>query len=189
MRLSREVEALIAYVDAAGIPYRVTSTTGGRHAETSRHFAAGTDGQGLAVDFAGPQPDDKPAMLDIYRLLLARHDQLHELIFWWPGKVGALVRRRVQVVPMTYGAAVLDAHRLHVHASVDVGTYLEAPPRKEPAMADNPELPNITGPVELHVLMNSEGQCTGYIIFSTRTGELHTFGPGAHYYGRSEVVV
>ena len=55
-------------------------------------------------------------------------------------------------------------------------------------MPDDPNLPNITGPVSLHPLVNSAGECTGYYVFSTKTGELHSFGPGAKYYGRSEVV-
>lgn len=185
MRLSREVEALIAFADSTGIPHRVTSTTGGRHAPNSRHYQAGTDGTGLAIDVAGPGPGDHETMLKLYRVFLQRSYQLQELIFWYPGETRTLVRRRVKVVPDVYGPKVLEAHRNHVHVSVAVGTFLE--PLRSP-MADDEELPNITGPVELHVLMNTAGECTGYIIFSTATGELHTFGPGARYWGRSEVL-
>lgn len=188
MRLSREVEALIAYVDSTGIPYRVTSTTGGRHAARSRHFQVGTDGDGLAVDFAGPKPGDTTAMLRIFKALMQRHYQLQELIFWLPPETKYLVRRRVKVSPLVYGGQTLDAHRNHVHVSVALGTFLEPLRRKQVAMPDDPGLPNIAGPVELHVLMNQDGDCTGYIVFSTKTGELHTYGPGAHYFGRSEVV-
>jgi hypothetical protein len=125
-RLSREVEAIIAYLDSTGLPYRVTSTTGGRHAESSRHFQEGTDGKGLAVDFAGPRPMDIPAMLRIYRALLGEYGRLHELIFWVPGEVKILVRRRTKVVPTVYGTKVLEAHRSHVHVSTYLGTFLES---------------------------------------------------------------
>ena len=57
---------------------------------------------------------------------------------------------------------------------------------QEAPMADNPDLPNIEGPLELKVLQNQAGECTGYAIFSISTGELHGFGPGWKYYGRSE---
>jgi hypothetical protein len=35
MSLSREVRAIIAFVDSIGLPYRVTSTIDGRHAANS----------------------------------------------------------------------------------------------------------------------------------------------------------
>jgi hypothetical protein len=53
-------------------------------------------------------------------------------------------------------------------------------------MADDPNNPNIEGPLQLHLLQDQNGNCTGYAIFSTETGELHGFGPGWRYYGRSE---
>jgi hypothetical protein len=188
MTPSREVEALIAYVDAAGIPHRVTATTNhARHTKAgnvSRHVMAGTDGDGLAVDFAGPTPGDRAAMLAIYERLLEVWPQLHELIYGGPG-ITELVRRRVRVVPLAYGIDVLNAHLNHVHVSVDLGTFLTP---KEKPMPDDPNLANMTGPVELHLVVSAEGQCTGYYMFSPATGELHSFGPGAPYYDRSEVV-
>ena len=57
---------------------------------------------------------------------------------------------------------------------------------QETPMADNPDLPNIEGPLELKVLVDQAGNCTGYAIFSISTGELHGYGPGWKYYGRSE---
>lgn len=57
---------------------------------------------------------------------------------------------------------------------------------QEVPMADNPDLPNIEGPLEIHLLQDQAGNCTGYAIFSVSTGELHGFGPGWKYYGRSE---
>lgn len=127
MRLSREVEALVAYMAKSGVPHRVTSTTGDKHAANSRHYAGGTDGTGLAVDFAGPKPNDTAAMLVIFAALAAQAEHLHELIFWDGGaKVKTLVRRGALVVPAVY-ANVLPAHRNHVHVSVDKGTFLEWP--------------------------------------------------------------
>lgn len=139
MRLSREVEALIAYVASTGIPYRVTSTTGGRHAETSRHYQDGTDGKGLAVDFAGPKPGDTATMLKIYRALLGEYARLHELIFWVPGETKTLVLRRTKRVPGAYATKVLEAHRNHVHVSTYRGTFLE--PRRTPRAPGGPEGP------------------------------------------------
>lgn len=55
-------------------------------------------------------------------------------------------------------------------------------------MADDPNLANITGPVTFHPIFNAEGHCTGYYVFSTKTAEVHSFGDGAPYYGRPEVV-
>lgn len=57
---------------------------------------------------------------------------------------------------------------------------------QEVSMVDNPELFNIEGPLELKVLQDQNGNCTGYAIFSTKTGELHGYGPGWKYFGRSE---
>lgn len=57
---------------------------------------------------------------------------------------------------------------------------------QETPMADNPDLPNIEGPLQLVVLADQAGNATGYYIFSISTGELHSFGPGARYFGRSE---
>lgn len=62
----------------------------------------------------------------------------------------------------------------------------EAPTPKEPAMSDNPELPNITGPLTFHPVVSADGQCTGYYVFAPTTGEVHGHGPGAPYHGRSE---
>lgn len=60
-------------------------------------------------------------------------------------------------------------------------------PWEDKTVPDDPNLPNLTGPVELHLVVSAEGKCTGYYVFSPATGELHTHGPGAPYHGRSEV--
>jgi hypothetical protein len=53
-------------------------------------------------------------------------------------------------------------------------------------MPDDPNVPNITGPLTFHPIVDSQGITQGYYIFSPTTGELHGHGPGAKYYGRSE---
>lgn len=65
-------------------------------------------------------------------------------------------------------------------------TEHETPTPKEPAMADDPSLPNIEGPLTLHILSDQAGNCTGYAVFGTMTGEIHGHGPGWRYHGRSE---
>jgi hypothetical protein len=179
--LSREVQALIAYVDATGLGYRVTSTY--RKGDPARHGMKGTGGDGLAVDFAGPKPGDTKAMFAIYRALLPQAYRLRELIFWAPG-VDVLVRRRVRVVPGVFDPSVLAAHRDHVHASVDVGTFLE--PQEADMPADDEKLPNLVD-LKFFVPIVEGGLCTGYYMVSS-TGEVHGHGPGAPYHGRSEVV-
>lgn len=174
MRLSREVESLIAYVARSGLPHRVTSTTGGAHSSKSRHYKPGTDGQGLAVDFAGPVPNDKPAMLKIYQLLLPLGPHLHELIFSHED-ADILIRDGKRVVPAVY-AAVLPAHRNHVHVSVDLGTFVEWP--KETTMPDS-ELPKASAPVVGLVPTSTD---KGYWIVCA-DGAVYAFGD-AVYHGR-----
>lgn len=175
MRLSREVEGLIAYMARTGIPHRVTSTTGGAHSSKSRHYKPGTDGQGLAVDFAGPVPNDTATMLRIYRALLEDHGPvLHELIFTHPD-ADILIKNRRRVVPQVY-AAVLPAHRNHVHVSVDLGTIIES---GEPMTDTNPELPKASAPVVALVRTSTD---KGYWIVC-EDGAVYAFGD-AVYHGR-----
>lgn len=54
------------------------------------------------------------------------------------------------------------------------------------AVADNPELHNLEGPLSFHLLQDQNGFCTGYVLFGTTTGEVHGYGPGWKYWGRSE---
>lgn len=61
------------------------------------------------------------------------------------------------------------------------------PTTLEEAMANHPELADIEGPLTFHPVINTTaGESRGYYIFSTATGELHTWGPGAVFFGRSE---
>lgn len=61
-------------------------------------------------------------------------------------------------------------------------------PWRGAAMSDNPNLPNIEGPLSLHTVVDANGVCWGYYIFGTRTGEVHAHGDPDHvkYWNRSE---
>lgn len=194
--ISREAQAIIDYVESTGLPYRVTDINGPGHATGSYHYAAGTGGDGLAVDFGGATPGVTRAtvaqMGAIWRALRLVAPQLAELIHNGPGITEAIYMGRPVLGASFYGPVVWADHYDHVHVAVPRGVFLA--PLSQPigtleggSMADNPDLPNITGPVEFHPIFDAQGHCTGYYIFSQKTGELHAFGPGTAFYGRSEV--
>lgn len=182
---SDEVRALRRLSLIAG--WCVTSTTGGSHSRTSLHFAPATNGIGRAVDLA-----DRRGSSTNSEWLLAINEAvirliplplIAELIYGGPHAINVKNGRRVDG-RVTY-AGVIDAHQNHIHLAVTPGfTYTGT---QEIPMTNDPNLPDIVGPVELSVLFNSAGDCTGYFIFSHSTGELHGFGPGAKFHGRSEV--
>lgn len=185
---SDEVRALRALAGIAG--WCVTSTTGGTHAVRSLHFAPATNGRGRAVDLASRTgPGDIAGMMDINEqvIQLIPLSMISELIF--AGGVCVKDGRIVEGAKV-FGATTMAAHNNHVHLGVVEGfQYNGTEEVVEPmANANDPNLPDITGPVDLSVLFNSNGDCTGYFIFSHATGELHSFGPGAKFHGRSEVV-
>lgn len=199
MTISREVQAIIDFVDAARVPYRVTDVDGPGHADGSYHYAKGTGGVGLAVDFGGATLGVTPAtaaqMAVIYRELSNVAGQLAELIYSGLDVDGRPVTmavhggRRVNGASF-YGPAVWRDHFDHVHVAVTRGTFLSHPfsTLKGGAMADNPDLPNLPDIKFFWPVVNTQtGHCTGYYIVSS-DGQLHAFGPGAPYYGRSEVV-
>lgn len=194
MTISRECQALIGYVESSGLPYRVTDVDGPGHAEGSYHYAAGTGGDSLAVDFAGVIPGVNPItaaqMLDLYRLFLLAGPQLAELIYSGSNVREGIKDGRLVHGPSFYGPLVWPDHRDHVHVAVPKGTFLK--PLSQPigtlgeTMTNNPDLPDIEGPLHLQILQDQAGNCTGYAIFSEKTGELHGYGPGWKYFGRSE---
>ena len=119
-RGGKETEALIAYMQAAGVPCRVTSVV--RSALPSRHAQVGTGGNGLAVDFAGPAPGlDTDEMAAIFKAFEPVESQLHELIYAGP-QVQHNIKRGKRVAKY----AVADHHN-HVHVSVDKGTLIKWP--------------------------------------------------------------
>jgi len=189
MGWSREVQAMVALLRSFGLPHRITDVdTPNIHSRGSYHYQAGTGGHGLAIDVAGPIPygadpaGSKAAMLAICARLVPYHEHLAELIC---SHLPYSVKNGRKV-----GRYAVSAHYNHVHLAVRKGVFLYQPPTDEPVevtvVPDNPELLNLEGPLTFHLLQDQNGICTGYAFFGTMTGELHGYGPGWRYYGRSE---
>jgi hypothetical protein len=118
-------------MNATGVPHRVTSVTEGQHAPGSYHYRTGTNGIGLAVDFAGPVPSrDSPELLAIFRAFQPVEHLLHELIY---GGADYAIKAGARVKPY----AVSD-HMNHVHVSVDRSVFIPVPQPKVPPMFDPP---------------------------------------------------
>lgn len=144
--LSREVRALVTYMAVTGVPYRVTSTTGGTHVAGSYHYRPGTDGDGLAADFAGPVPStNSPALSAIYEAFGPIRDQLVEL--FGPGDPG---------------------HADHVHVAVPLGFTWTPPEVPMPS----PTRPLVNAPV-VGMAATPTGQ--GYWLVCA-DGGIFTFG-------------
>lgn len=183
--LSAETAGIIALLKTFGLPFRITSITEGSHATTSYHYRQGTGGRGLAVDIAGPIPyrldpaGGKAAMLAICKALRPYERNFAELIC---SHLSYSVRDGQRV-----GRMSVASHYDHIHLAVKRGTLLARPTDVEVTVVpDDPNLPNIEGPLTFHPCVATDGMCKGYYIFSVSTSELHAFGPGAPYYGRSE---
>lgn len=111
--MSAETDNLTAYLEHTGVPFKVTSTTGGKHAPTSYHY------RGLAVDFAGPVPTrDSAVLLNIFSAFTPIEGQLAELIY-----AGApyQIKHGDHVPPSFYGAQTMSIHHNHVHVAVEPG--------------------------------------------------------------------
>ena len=130
--LSREVQSILEYVKASGLPHRVTDIdTPGVHSRTSYHYAAGTDGKGLAVDLAGTAPGTSRAMVDqmaaLWQAFRPVAPKLAELFFQGPD-ISMVVKNGVWRPGLqTLGKTVWDAHRNHVHVAVRRGVFLVPP--------------------------------------------------------------
>jgi len=128
---SKEVAHMRAYVVASGVPHRVTSTV--RSKLPSRHAQQGTDGQGLAVDFAGPRPSrNSPELLAIFNAFVPVEHQLYELIYSGAGysiKNGKRVARY----------AIAD-HWDHVHVAVNRGVFIQYPGVAQPDEEEEDEM-------------------------------------------------
>lgn len=167
--------------------WAVTSTTNGAHSPTSHHYS------GRAVDLAarsGPGWDTEELLaINEGVIQVIPLSMISELIYSGPNNVCVKNGRIVNGLK-TYGRVVMGRHHNHVHLAVVASfTYSGSQEVATPmANANDPNLPDIVGPVQLQVLQNANGECTGYFIFSEATGELHGFGPGARFHGRSEVV-
>ncbi len=177
---------MVRLIRSFGVPHRITDVNGPGHSRTSYHYVRGTGGRGTAIDIAGAVPysvdraGSTVAMLVICSLLEPYEPHITELCCSHLDYSIAAGRR----VPRY---AVAD-HWDHIHLAVTPGTFLVSPdpPPEVIVVPDNPDLPNIEGPLQLALLQTTEGFCTGYAIFSISTGELHGYGPGWKYYGRSE---
>jgi len=104
----RTVELLQQMMSRSGLPYRVTSTTGGQHSQASYHY------KGQAIDVAGPRPGvDTPEMAAIAQYLYRNYGNgLAELIYAGPGGIGLKNGR-----PFNYSNGILQSHRNHVHVA------------------------------------------------------------------------
>lgn len=192
MTISREAQAIVDFVEATGLPFRVTSTV--RYPEPgekprSYHEQEGTDGLALAVDFAGVTPGVNTVtaaqMLELYRAFRLVAPQLAELIYSGSGVKEAVKNGRLVDGASFYGPATWGDHRDHVHVAVPRGTFLL--PLSHPLntleakVADDPNLPNAAAPV---VAFQATSTGNGYWIV-TADGAVYAFGD-ARYWGRIE---
>lgn len=186
---SDEVRAQRALAGVAG--WRVVHTTDGKHAAHSIHKVKATNGVGRAIDLGdrrGPS-SSSTWLLDINEavLRLVPLSMIVELIYGGDGNV-CVKNGRIVDGYAVYGADVMAAHLNHVHFAVIEGFIYNGSQEVTTPMPDDPNLPDIVGPVQFATAgFGPDGVCTGYYIFSHATGELHGFGPGAKFYGRSEV--
>ena len=192
---SREVQAIVDYVESTGLLYRVTSTVRtplpGR-APRSYHERRGTDGTGLAVDFAGITPGITRTtviqMTALYHALMGVASQMAELIYNAPGITVAVKNGQRVDGPSTFGPAVWADHRDHVHVAVPRGTFLSRPPGTIPrgvAMAaDNPDVQNSNAPI-VGIAATPTGK--GYWLVGA-DGGVFAFGD-ATFFGRVEYVL
>lgn len=173
----RTIDAFLAAQRVRFGPPTEAQTTGGKHAPTSLHYV------GRGRDY-GRSTSDMPAILEALRpWATGPNHVLHELY-----GLTTFYKRGEAISP---SRALFDAHQNHVHVGLRAGRTLPLPVTTHSieeirTMVDNPDLPNIEGPLQLVALSDQAGNCTGYYIFSISTGELHSFGPGAKFYGRSE---
>jgi hypothetical protein len=187
---SHETDAIILAVRSTGLPHRITDiNTPGVHSATGLHYAQGTGGQGRAVDVAGPIPygvdpvGGRAAMLAICHVLEPFEHLVAELIcshLPYSIKNGRRVDRYA-----------IDDHWDHIHLGVGLGVFLVPLPAQRPEITivpDDPNLPNLPNiKFFVPVINTTTGEARGYYIVAD-DGELHAFGPGAPFFGRSEVV-
>jgi hypothetical protein len=175
--------ALRVYAGLMG--FCVTHTTDGAHARASLHYA------GRAVDLAdraGPGWDSEQLLAINEQVITTLPLQLiSELIYAGPG--GICVKNGSVVSGLAvYGRATMDEHHNHVHLGVPSSFTYNGSQEVRKAMADDPNIPNLPDIMGFYPVVNTTtGEATGYYIIA-KDGELHAFGPGARFYGRSEVV-
>lgn len=179
-----EVRAILLYLASKGVPHRVASTYR-PGAITAAGFRS-RHADGLAVDFGQPVAPGRntPELLAIFKAFEPVEHLLHELIYsgsTYSIKNGMRVPRY----------AIAD-HFDHVHISVDRGVLLPVPEPeatvagKPQYITDDPNVPNLDSALfGFYPLVDEQGMCQGYYVVSV-TGEVHGWGPGAKYHGRSD---
>lgn len=127
--MSREVEALIAYVKTF-VPDAVVTATLGRyvskdnpcspHAALSLHCADGTDGKGLAVDWGGTEAQQAA----VFNALKPVAKQMAELFHNGSGITQVVKNGQWRDGLATLGTVTWRAHNNHTHSAVPKGTFL-----------------------------------------------------------------
>lgn len=194
--VSRESRAIIAYVEAAGLPHRVTDVNGPGHVDGSWHYVKATGGTGTAVDFGGAIPGVNQTtvlqMAAIYRALLDVGGQLAELIYSGidvdgrPVTIAVHQGRRVDGASF-YGPAVWRDHFDHVHVAVPRGVFLSHPTgtlQGGQMAVDDPNRTNVNAPIT-GIAITPTGK--GYILVAA-DGGVFTFGD-AEFFGNVEYVL
>jgi hypothetical protein len=178
---SRELQALRVMARLMG--WCVSSASSGGHSGTSYHYAAGTDGIGLAVDLVDPAGAgwDSPA-LDLINSQIIRFIPLRlikELIYSAPDAINVHDGR---IVPASYWpAAVRDRHHNHCHLAVAKGfTYSGG----SPLPADDPNRFNVNAPI---CGMAATPTGKGYWLVAM-DGGIFAFGDAA-FFGNVEYVL
>lgn len=183
---SREVQSIIDYVETANLLYRVSDVNGPGHAAGSYHYAQGTGGEGLAVDFGGATPGVNATteiqMAAIYRTFLDVAHDLAELIYSGAGATVAVKDGRAVDGRSLYGPVTWADHRDHVHVAVKKGVFLSYPGGT--VTADDPNRPNVNAPI-VGIAATPSGK--GYWLVSA-DGGVFAFGD-AQYLGNVEYVL
>ena len=188
MTLSREVRSIIQYVDSTGLPYRITDINGPGHSTGSYHYATGTAGTGLAVDFAGDTAGvnlkTSVQMVNLFRALWLVGPKLAELIHAGPGITRAIKNGREVDGAAFYGPVTWPDHRDHVHVAVPKGMFLM--PLSHPIgtiheggnlpMGDDPNRVNLNAPI---VGMAATPSGKGYWLCAA-DGGVFAFGDAAY---------
>lgn len=186
---SVEVQSLKMYMSVQRVPYRVTSTNTGLHVATSYHYAQGTAGIGLAVDYSGLVPSrNSQLLLDIYHALCPLIATSYEVFYGGPG--GGMWVNGSKITD----EALRKQHEDHVHIAVRRGfrftgntTIIKGV--KVPEDNGKPDYKVNAPPIGIAAVADASGQLTGYIILGA-DGGVFTFeaSPGkVPYLGRVHV--
>lgn len=158
---------MIQYMNDSGVPFKVTDVnTPGVHTKTSYHYAKGTNGDGLAVDLAGPVPSVKsPALRAIVDALTPVKSKFVEFLHPW---------NRAD-------------HADHIHIAVRKGTFLvpigvAMPDPVDPGVTGPPNYDLSGTPCAISAVFDSNGNVKGYYIM-TDDGSVAAIG-NIPYLGR-----